>query len=1666
MEISSEQLACCRELCRQGLFLRAYELTEEWGPMPSWRGTEATVLGSRLAWQLGGSILGRWMIRRAWRDDPEHAEAKFFYAYHRAGTRGPYSTWRWMEEVGDPSAEESSDILAQWYALRAQLAGTLRDFDVAEDWLDRAIALAPDMPWLQVCRASLLEQEDRYEEALAAAQHALKLQPENCSALECAAHLMTLLDRDREAMELLAEGVGHVECSGVVIQLYTMQFEMREYRRARETLERCAALVPLADKHFNRWLASQRSETSYYLGDVPSAIEFAKLAGPGFFRTIAERLDDPERAEASSARLDVGFIRQHHMTCAPATLSAIGRYWSKPADHLQMAEEICYNGTPAYNERNWAQTHGWIPREFTVTETSVKELIDRGVPFTLTTVAPGNAHMQAVIGYDARRGTLWIRDPYWRNTQECIADKAIECNRAYGPRGMALVPAEEIARLDGLVLPDAAYWDLLHAIDGALIKHDRDAAEDYCRQLVAEAGNHRLSHLARLRLACYDANTADRLEILNRLLEITPDDPCLELNRLGCMHDLADREERIATYRRLCEKREAFPIFLQQYAQELRADARRHPEAIALLLRAIRRDSRDAGSYFILAHIYWDQRRFEEAMELYRFAACLNDKEESFADSYFKAAQWFKRTEEALNFLRRRFERFGGASSFPARTLIQAYFQWNRTDEALETVEEALRRRPEDDAMLLFAADFYLSCSQANVPRAASLLKRAESKSHRGNWLRTAARLASQEGRVDDAMQCWQELLALEPLAVDVHQAVAEFLAESRGKADAIAHLAAVVDRFPHHWPLHQLWLQWIADEPDETHESALRRAVASFPNNAWLRREWAIYLHGKRRLEEARRETEIAGSLEPASPVYWLIHGSLLRDENQCADAKEAIREAIRISVDYDSAIRELLGLAENSAERKRVLAFVKEELVRQVTFGEGLLAFRDLADGTLDPEALLAVLRDALESRPDLWHAWSACIQQLLTMDRREEAWEKSRQATERFPLLPKLWLDRASVCRARNDRAREREALETACGINPDWDSAVCALADFHERHGEFESARLLLERSSNRKPFNVNYHINLAQNLWNGGQRDTAFARIRKAVEIDPGYQRAWGLFNFWAGELGYRELGLEIVRNLTVRRPGEARSWFLLAEALDAPEYLDERLVALEKAIALNPRFAGAHDMRATSLAMAGRWEEARAACRPPAWNMHPPIELRGRAAWIIAQQGKLKEAIAEMRGVVADEPGYYWGWTQLWEWSRDTNQFRLCLESAEAIVRINPQYEVSLGYLGEARLLNKDAKGAREAFRRACELNPRYSYGGMKLFDLQLESRDWKAAAAALTMLQTHDDNDYVKTRAVQLASRQRDCETATRELRRLCAGSCNDNWPISAAVKEMYDVGWQVAVQRILEEAMLIDSSPPEVGRQWIYLYTSRRQWSCGKRLRELAVRSPAGLEAAVAFIHEIYEAKEKWRFFRFLRSNEDWLRKNTRVWGSIGYALAGFRRHRRLVRWMADWRQRKDAEAWMLVNLVEGLRALGRDNEAIEVSRHALTIPNENNYGSHRAWLAVEACCQGRIEESRQLLAQLQKVSLTEHYQILRVLAEAVVDMAAASQPEKRKVFREVQNRLEIAVTNYKLIPQQPARRRYYHRCLRLIAQYRGGLTAQLWSWSRWMASWVIIK
>ena len=176
------------------------------------------------------------------------------------------------------------------------------------------------------------------------------------------------------------------------------------------------------------------------------------------------------------------------------------------------------------------------------------------------------------------------------------------------------------------------------------------------------------------------------------------------------------------------------------------------------------------------ADLLWDQREFAKATRYYRFAACLDDKKEQPARSYFSAARHLKQTQQALQFLQQRFERFGGKSGWPAITLFDALSEIDEVPQAFAVLEQALQRCPSDGDLLLFGAT---TCARwGKLDEAGKLLERANGRAPRVATLRAAADMAHFRGDNKAALSLWREALELEPLSMDGHRAVTWLLAE------------------------------------------------------------------------------------------------------------------------------------------------------------------------------------------------------------------------------------------------------------------------------------------------------------------------------------------------------------------------------------------------------------------------------------------------------------------------------------------------------------------------------------------------------------------------------------------------------------------------------------------------------------------------------------------------------------------------------------------------------------------------------------------------------------------------------------------------------------------------------------------------------------------------
>jgi tetratricopeptide (TPR) repeat protein len=813
------------ELYGQGRFLAAYELAAAHGPLTTWTGTMARLLAGSLASRVGGIRLGQALHLKAARLDPQSPMARCFAAGALVERLGAARAWAWIRRHGEMPADAPAEFRADWLVLEASIAARFRDFDKAWSLVRRADDIAPPDTWRLLQRTWILERQDEYDEALEAAQKAHQLDSSDARTIAQLARLLHIAGRADEATALLQRSMADSEWGGIAGMLAGILVERGRHEESLRALARFEALSPLLERQGQQWLAAQRADALYEAGDIDGAREQARLARSGFHDAVFERVART-KGDAGRVLVRVPFVQQRHKTCSPASLTSLSRYWRRPLDQDDLAEAMSYDGTPHHAVLTWGRANGWVARDFRVTWESARALLDRGIPFAISTAGSMGAHRQVVVGYDARRGTFKVRCPSQPFLVEFLAEAMIEEQRWTGPIGLVWLPAEEEGRLAGIQLPDAADHDDMHALQVALLANKRAAAGEIQRGMERKAPGTPLTIWARHLLAVYDRNPETMLSAIDALVGRFPDTVRLQLGRLSLLEHLSPPAEYARALADLLDRHPNDPAVVEIW---LRRQSGGHPARARLMLRTMLRrlPAPSALLLYLFAGELHAQGQAEVAQEIGRFAACLEDKDEIAARVYFGTMQARGSSDEGLAFLQKRFDAHGGASAGPALTLVWALEQLDRGEEAVAVLERALTIRPRDADLRLAAADSF--GRRGDFTRAEELLAAARGCTRRGSWLRVAAAVAAQRNDQVNSLRLWRAVLDGEPWAADANRAVATLLAASGGRDAGASYLASVYARFSRHQDLSQVLDDW-ARETEALRQAELtsRNAVGS----------------------------------------------------------------------------------------------------------------------------------------------------------------------------------------------------------------------------------------------------------------------------------------------------------------------------------------------------------------------------------------------------------------------------------------------------------------------------------------------------------------------------------------------------------------------------------------------------------------------------------------------------------------------------------------------------------------------------------------------------------------------------------------------------------------------------------------------------------------------
>jgi tetratricopeptide (TPR) repeat protein len=1012
------------------------------------------------------------------------------------------------------------------------------------------------------------------------------------------------------------------------------------------------------------------------------------------------------------------------------------------------------------------------------------------------------------------------------------------------------------------------------------------------------------------------------------------------------------------------------------------------------------------------------QQLFEEALFLRRCAATLTPDSEDYARAYFDTCRILKRSKEGLEFLRGRTRQHGHKQAGPWITLATALDSIRSSREAVTVLEEARTALPDNGELLLGAGALMAGWGGELRERGMRWVEAARGKVPDSDWLRHSARLAGFLGDRPLAILRWRTLLTAEPLATEAWRALTRLVAEEEGEQVALELLKGALTKYPAQTALWALLAEMRSGHPEEA-IPALDRMLELDPHDRWAWRERALRRLDKGQKEEAVTDARQALVLDPKDAFSHGILASILQQCGKKEEARAGYETALRLDIDYVFAARGLAGLATEREESLRAVRFIESEMRRQVSNGDVVPIYQELAWRFVDPPVLLGHLQEFCHERPDLWQTWMARVRQALLMRLDVEALAAATTLTESFPLLPRAWMVLAEVHRASGRIEDEERALAQAVDLSPGWDEAGRDYADVLERMGRLADAEALLRRALLLEPLVPQNYGVLADFLNRTNRRKEAAELLRKAVDISPFYSWGWETRARWAREDRETEaVALDLSKG--GERHGHRSAWWsMAAETWVILGENEESLAAVRRGLALTPTDIALRDQLAHRHALAGRFAEALSACGPVAGEEAAPTSMEGRRAWILMQSGQAVKAIETMQALLQRAPDYAWGMSELARWLSQRHDWEKLRELTKNWTRLEPGELPAWGYLGQAERALGNAEAAKEAYRRAHSMHPDYVFAGRQLADIQMELRDFDGAQATLRLLRHYAASPVVTGDAIELELRRGNLPAALAEAEKLPGDPDVDaglfQWCSDLFRKEGHVTAWQKWLASKVESGPV--ASPGALVAYLSGLPEKRQLKEAVRWISREAEGSPARIAAWMWAIDKAGKPGNVDTLRRWAVAHRKEFQANRDLWNAIGSSMAEAGLGDLGIQWFAGWKERlQDMNAAGLVDLALMYEQVKRDHQrnwylAAEARREMLArFPAHPVGPMARASLAFHCAVEGELDQAAGLLADFEPGFTNEYYQQMAHFAEAILDSAAGRNSEAEEKARRV--------------------------------------------------------
>ena len=1583
----------------QGLFRDVMDqLQQQHGPYKTWLDPELSAISARCLSHLGMERTADAIIYYAWRRHPEHPDLVPAYLSVIRRHQGAVVAWKISQHLITLPLPDK--LKANLLCEQAAITSDFRDFSQAETLIKQARLISASA-WVLNSEAYLLFNQDKYDECYESLKKVLQLFPDYRPSRQLTAHILVLKGNLPEAVNTLSDIADTVQSVSLIQQLLYIHMDLKQYDLAEQYIEKLEPLYYEKNKYTKRYINYVKADILCSQQRYQDALPY--LEEKSFFH---KKLSDSIKASTDNSErcvLDVPFIRQHHMTCAPASMSAIAKYWGSEFAQEDIIKAICYDGTPEVDERHWIMEQGWLGVEFVLEFDTLKALIDKGIPVLLSTVEPGSAHLQIIVGYDKTLGLYFLRDPYHPRLQEILVDESHKYYASSGPRCMLMIPEKKWHLIEGIKLKDKTLYDENFKLNKKLADNKQDLAADIVKKMLAIDKENSLSIKAQRLLAIHDDNEPKILKHTETLLERYPDDVNLQLSKASSLSSMNSYQQTLNYLDSLYKKPFAHFLIKSRLARELVQDHRQQFRTEKLLNSLIRYASTDPNTLKAYADFLWGKSEHKESYDLYRFLTCLEDKSEHFAQSYFRAARYFKETDQALEFLIDRYNRYKNKSSGPVISLFNALNSLDRTQEGFAYIDEAIKNKPDDGSLLLFASRQYFYVN--DVIRSKCLLQLAKPLVHKSNFSEMAAELCEFQQDREAAIQHWSTILQLEPLSSSANHAYVRLLSEIGRETEACLFIEKQLKQFPNNYLLLRLKVDWCCTNDLTKQESVYRKLIENHQDENWAHKELAKFLIQQFRHTESIEIAKDAISVRNNDDAAHCVLGLAYQAMSDYKLASESFRTAIKHSCDCIEAFEPLLECASTGELKREELKFIYDQLISQVTFGDALIEFQEIARNWYSAEELLKFLNFAVKERPDLWQSWVALAIQNRETGEYKTAIDLIDQAIEKFPLIPRLLLEKAEIRYYMNDLKSMEALLRKALEQSPGWHSVINRLSEILEYQNRTDEAIKILEKQIEKSPLTYSSYGYLGDLLWRAENHEKAIDTLFTAVKLSPTYYWAWNRLNEMSRTEEQHSSLVSHIDETCILLPDDSELARIHAKISYEPE---NRQKIYEEFLNRHPQAEDLIIDNIHFLVNNGKYDQALDLCKNERWNGTPPLSIKANYAWTIYTKGNTRLAIEEMNKIVENDQNYYDGWRFLVKWYDGDNNTTEVLRCLKHCQRLYPNNASVLCFVAEKLVKHApdEDEEINNLLKQAYYLDPTDSYNGLTYIDKLLERKDFEEARSVLTSLKTLCDSAYISGRELALYCIQGKKELALTVWKMLISDASVDDNLISYCWNQLDGCNWATSASEMISEQRIESTNNPDVdinaftGEYWAYHQVKEHNINyLEKKLKRIRIKDNFDSRVYEGYLRHLTDKNQNIPD-KLFKNNYQKLHDDLINWKLISYIKSIHDEDTTLIKWMKDSYQRDGVEPKDLYFYSLAIRRYGDWLKSAEIVSQALDMPQDYYYDELLVWNAFDIVIQDNTSISLQELNDYITIeSLSDVSQYIYSLIEALISLKGRS-------------------------------------------------------------------